>query len=268
VSDREPTHRDAPLADWYAAHGRHALPWRADRDRWSVLVSEVMLHQTQVARVEAAWRGFIARFPEPAAMAAAGPGAVITAWGRLGYPRRARRLWEAAVHVTRHGWPDDLTELPGVGRYTAGAVRCQADGADVAAVDVNIRRVIERVEGRALTEREAETASVRTGRPLTGRDRLLALMDLGALVCRPGEPACSGCPLRRRCATRGALPHEAARPRQGTFAGSFRQRRGEVMARLRAGPAPADQLDRAALASLVADGLAEHAGTTARLPRA
>jgi A/G-specific adenine glycosylase len=130
------------LAEWYAAHGRHELPWRADRDRWSVLVSEVMLHQTQVARVAAAWTPFIARFPDAAAMAAAGPGAVIEAWGRLGYPRRARRLWEAAVHVTQHGWPDDLTQLPGVGRYTAGAVRCQADGVDVPAVDVNIRRVV------------------------------------------------------------------------------------------------------------------------------
>ena len=144
----EPTHGDPRLSDWYAEHGRHALAWRADRDRWSVLVSEVMLHQTQVARVEAAWDGFIARFPDPAAMATAGPAAVITAWGRLGYPRRARRLWEAAVHITQHGWPDDLTDLPGVGRYTAGAVRCQADGADVPAVDVNIRRVVERVEGR------------------------------------------------------------------------------------------------------------------------
>jgi A/G-specific adenine glycosylase len=258
----------APLADWYAGHGRHDLPWRHDRSRWAVLVSEVMLHQTQVARVETAWDAFIGRFPDPASMAAGGPAAVITAWGRLGYPRRARRLWEAAVQITEHGWPNDLTELPGVGRYTAGAVRCQADGLDVPAVDVNIRRVVERVEGRALTEREAEAASTRIGRPLVGRDRLLALMDLGALVCRPGTPDCDACPLRRRCATRGALAHEATRPRQAPFAGSFRQRRGVVMARLRAGPAPVAELDHAALASLVEDGLAERAGRTARLPSA
>jgi A/G-specific adenine glycosylase len=233
-----------------------------------VLVSEVMLHQTQVARVEPVWAGFMARFPDAATTAAAGPGAVITEWGRLGYPRRARRLWEAAVHVVEHGWPDDLTDLPGVGRYTAAAVRCQADGADVAAVDVNIRRVVERVEGRALSEREAEAASVRIGRPMTGRDRLLALMDVGAIVCRPRTPLCHACPLRRRCAARGCLPHEAGRPRQSPFAGSFRQRRGEVMARLRVGPVAVDQLDGAALASLVDDGLAERAGRKARLPRA
>jgi A/G-specific adenine glycosylase len=258
--------RVAPLADWYAIHGRHDLPWRHDRSRWAVLVSEVMLHQTQVARVEAAWDAFIGRFPDPPAMAAAGPAEVITAWGRLGYPRRARRLWEAAVQIAEHGWPSDLTELPGVGRYTAGAVQCQADGADVPAVDVNIRRVVERVEGRALTEREAEVASTRIGRPLVARDRLLALMDLGALVCRPAAPECGACPLRRRCAARGALPHEATRPRQAPFAGSFRERRGLVMARLRVGPAPVTELDDEALASLVDDGLAERAGRMARLP--
>ena len=103
------------LARWYREHGRHELPWRASRDRWTVLVSEVMLHQTQVPRVAAVFDAFMAEFPTPEAMAAAGPGPVI-AWGRLGYPRRARRLWEAAVRITAEGWPDDLAELPGVGR--------------------------------------------------------------------------------------------------------------------------------------------------------
>ena len=255
------------LAEWYVAQGRHALPWRHTRDRWAVLVSEVMLHQTQVARVAAAWHGFIGAFPDPQAMAGAGPSTVITAWGRLGYPRRARRLWDAAVVISEHGWPADLTTLPGVGRYTARAVACQADDADVPAVEVNVRRVVERVEGHALTDRDAEAASVRIGTPLRGRDRLLALMDLGALVCRPRAPDCAACPLRRRCATRGALPHEADRRRQPPFAGSFRQRRGEVMARLRAGPVAARELDDAALDSLVADGLAERAGREARLAR-
>ena len=144
------------LASWYEAHGRHDLAWRLTRDRWAILVSEVMLHQTQVARVAAAYDEFLARFPTPGAMADAGPGAVIAAWGRLGYPRRARRLHDAAVVVRDDGWPDDLTVLPGVGRYTAAAIRAQADDADVPAVEVNIRRVAERVSGTRLTERAAE----------------------------------------------------------------------------------------------------------------
>lgn len=241
---------------WYAEHGRHELPWRHSRDRWEVLVSEVMLHQTQVARVLDAWPGFIGEFPTPAAMAAAGPGRVISAWGRLGYPRRARCLWEAASQISRDGWPDDLSRLPGVGRYTAAAVRAQADDADEPAVEVNVRRVVERVSGRRLAERAAESAMVRIGAPLDGRDRLLGLMDLGALVCRAREPDCVRCPLCRRCRTRGALVDET-RHRQAPFAGSFRQRRGIVLAALRAHDAvDATDLDPEALTSLVADGLA------------
>jgi A/G-specific adenine glycosylase len=226
-----------------------------------------MLHQTQVARVAAAWPAFIARFPDPPTTAAAGPDAVIAGWGRLGYPRRARRLWEAAVRITTDGWPDDLATLPGIGRYTARAIECQAAGADVPAVEVNIRRVVERVTGRRLTEREAEEASVRIGRPLHGRERLLALMDLGALVCRARAPRCGECPLRRRCASRGVLPHERERRRAARFEGSFRQRRGAVMAQLRQGATPVAQLDDAALASLIADRLAERDDSTARLAR-
>jgi A/G-specific adenine glycosylase len=255
-----------PLARWYATDGRHDLAWRLTPDRWAILVSEVMLHQTQVARVAAVWDAFVERFPDAPTMAAAGPGAVITAWGRLGYPRRARRLWEASVLITECGWPDDLTELPGVGRYTARAIAAQADDADVAAVEVNVQRVLERVEGRRLSTREAEAASVRVGRPLHGRDRLLALMDVGATLCRPREPRCGECPLARRCATRGALPHEALRRGQGRFEGSFRQRRGNVMARLREGAVPVSELDADALASLVSDGLAERRGRLAALP--
>ncbi len=162
--------RSAPLARWYAADGRHDLAWRLTRDRWAILVSEVMLHQTQVPRVAAVWDDFIGRFPDPSTMAAAGPAAVITAWGRLGYPRRARRLWEASVLITERGWPEDLTELPGVGRYTARAIAAQADDADVAAVEVNVQRVVERVVGRRLSPREAEDAS-RTRRATPARPR-------------------------------------------------------------------------------------------------
>jgi A/G-specific adenine glycosylase len=253
------------LATWYEESGRHDLPWRATRDRWAVLVSEVMLHQTQVPRVVAVFGAFLGRFPTPDAMAVAGPGAVIEAWGRLGYPRRARRLWETSVIIHDHGWPADLTMLPGVGRYTAAAVLAQSDDADLPAVEVNIRRVVERVTGRRLTEREAEAGMVRVGRPLRGRDRLLALMDVGAMLCKPRSPRCTECPLRRRCVARGPLPDET-RTRQAPFAGSFRQRRGQVMARLREAPVAATDLDADALASLVADGLAVVVRGRARLP--
>ena len=239
----------AGLADWYAAHGRHDLPWRATRDPWAILVSEVMLQQTQVARVLEAWPPFMAEFPDPATMAAASPGAVIAAWGRLGYPRRARRLHDAAVVVARDGWPEDLRELPGVGAYTAGAIADQVDDADLPAVDVNVRRVLERRAGR-----------------LRGRDRFLAIMDLGAAVCRARDPRCTECPLRRGCATRGPLAGEV-RNQQAPFEGSFRQRRGRVMARLREADAVAvRELDAEALESLVADGLAVVTRGRASLP--
>lgn len=253
------------LARWYEAHGRHNLAWRATRDHWAVLVSEVMLHQTQVPRVATAWPAFIGRFPTPEAMAEAGPGAVIAAWGRLGYPRRARRLWEAATVIASEGWPGDLSTLPGVGRYTAAAVAAQCDDLDVPAVEVNIRRVVERVSGARLTDRAAERAMVAVGRPLRGRDRLLGLMDVGAVLCRPAAPRCGECPLRRRCATRGVLAGEV-RSRQPAFEGSFRQRRGRVLEVLRAGPAPVAGLDPDALAALVIDGLATVDGSLALLP--
>ncbi|HEX3668330.1 MAG TPA: A/G-specific adenine glycosylase [Acidimicrobiia bacterium] len=246
----------AEITAWYARHGRHDLPWRRTRDRWAVLVSEVMLHQTQVPRVAAAWPRFVGLFPSPIAMADAGPGAVIQAWGTLGYPRRARRLWEAAAVIAADGWPDDLTSLPGVGRYTARAVAAQCDDTDLPAVEVNGRRVAERAAGRALSDRHAEPVLVELGAPLRGRDRLLALMDLGAIVCRPREPRCDECPLRGQCATRGARAGERG-SRQPRYEGSFRQRRGGVMARLRAGgPVDVESLDADALTSLIDDGLA------------
>jgi A/G-specific adenine glycosylase len=230
-----------------------------------ILVSEVMLHQTQIPRVAARFDAFLQQFPTPQAMAGAGPGAVITAWANLGYPRRARRLWEAAVEITERGWPTDLAVLPGVGRYTANAVAAQAADADVPAVEVNIRRVVERVRGARMGDRAAEREMVVVGRPLRGRDRLLALMDLGALVCRPRNPDCGACPLHRRCATRGELVGER-RSCQAPFAGSFRERRGQVLQRLRVGAAPVSELDASALASLAADGLAVVDGVHARLP--
>lgn len=267
--------RKAPIVGWYSRHGRHDLPWRATRDRWAVLVGEVMLQQTQVTRVAAVWPHFLARFPTPEAMAASSAGDVIAAWGTLGYPRRARRLWEAAGRIAASGWPDELTELPGVGRYTAEAVAAQADGSDTSAVETNIRRVVERRAGRLLSASEAAAASRDAGAPLIGRDRLLAMMDIGAVLCRPREPRCPECPLEAGCVTAVAVasagpgaadPRLGRRPRQAAYEGSFRQRRGRVLAALRAGPRPSADLDGAALASLVADGLAALDGPLARLP--
>ena len=179
----------------------------------------------------------------------------------------ARRLWEAAAVIAARGWPDDLTSLPGVGRYTARAVAAQCDDTDLPAVEVNGRRVAERAAGRPLSDRDAERVLVELGAPLRGRDRLLALMDVGAIVCRPRDPLCDECPLRLQCVTRGARVGERG-PRQPRYEGSFRQRRGRVMARLRAGePVDARSLDADALTSLVDDGLAlVDDETIARLP--
>jgi A/G-specific adenine glycosylase len=262
----------APIARWYADHGRHGLPWRATRDRWAVLVSEVMLQQTQVGRVAGVWPEFMARFPTPEAMAAAAPGEVIAGWGTLGYPRRARRLWEAAGRIAAAGWPDDLSDLPGVGRYTALAVAAQVDGRDAPAIETNIRRVVERRAGRVLSPAEAAAASRDAGHPLAGRDRLLALMDIGAVLCRPRTPRCPECPLEPGCATAAAEDPAlfgaplGRRTPQSAYEGSFRQRRGQVLAQLRAGPHPSAALDPAALATLVEDGLATLDGPLARLP--
>jgi A/G-specific adenine glycosylase len=253
------------LTRWYRRNGRHDLPWRASRDRWTVLVSEVMLQQTQVPRVLAVFDAFMAEFPAPAAMAAAGPAAVITTWGRLGYPRRARWLWEASVRITDDGWPDDLTELPGIGRYTAGAVAAQVDDDDRVGIEVNIRRVCERVRGTRLTDREAEACARELGDGLRPRDRLLAMMDLGATVCTARAPECDRCPIVADCATRGTHADET-KHRQGRFEGSFRQRRGVVMAQLRVGPVATAEVDGEVLASLLDDGLAEVTRGRAHLP--
>jgi len=224
-----------------------------------------MLHQTQAARVARRYAAFVEQFPTPAAMAAAAPADVISAWGRLGYPRRARWLWEAARRIDADGWPDDLRDLPGVGRYTAAAILAQADNADTIGMEVNIRRVCERARGERLSPRDAEKAAIAIASPLNGRDRLLALMDLGAVICVARTPACGRCPIVDGCVTRGVLSDET-RHRQGAYAGSFRQRRGHVLAQLRAGPVRAVELDREALATLLDDGLAQVTRGRAHLP--
>ncbi len=137
----------AALLDWYA-RVRRPLPWRATRDPYALLVSEVMLQQTQAARVVPYFEAFLARFPDAEALAAAPARDVLAAWSGLGYNRRALALQAAARHVAEHGWPDDLTELPGVGPYTAAAVGSFAWDRQEPAIDTNVRRVLERFDGR------------------------------------------------------------------------------------------------------------------------
>jgi A/G-specific adenine glycosylase len=244
------------LLDWYA-RVRRPLPWRATRDPYALLVSEVMLQQTQAARVVPYYEAFLARFPDPAALAAAPPRDVLAAWSGLGYNRRALALQAAARVVAERGWPDDLTELPGVGPYTAAAVGSFAWDRQAPAIDTNARRVIERHDGvgrrpAALAARAAELMP-----PGRAADFNQAMMELGATVCRPRAPRCEACPVRAGCAGPGRPP---ARRRDGErFEDTDRWARGRILAALVAGeplPAAVRGPRRArALAGLERDGL-------------
>jgi len=224
----------AALLAWFQAYGRD-LPWRETRDPYAILVSEVMLQQTQVERVAPRYLEWLARWPTVDALAAAPPADVIRAWQGLGYNRRAVNLHRAAQRVAADGWPADLTELPGVGDYTAAAIRNFAFGEPVLPVDVNIRRVQER-----------------TGEPFDG-DCAQALFDLGATVCLARVPRCGACPLAERCPSRGRR-YEPLR-KQSRFEGSFRQRRAATLRLVAAGARPVAELDGEAVASLADDGL-------------
>src|SRR3954470_24644898 len=175
---------DDLLLAWFAENGRD-LPWRRTRDPYAILVSEVMSQQTQVERVVPRWRRWLERWPTVEALAAAPAADVIREWQGLGYNRRALSLHQAARQIAADGWPDDLPELPGVGRYTADAVACFAFGRDVLPVDVNVRRVTQRT-GFAFGSAAAQ-----------------ALMDLGATVCLARIPRCGDCPLASECPSRG-----------------------------------------------------------------
>jgi A/G-specific adenine glycosylase len=267
---------------WYGRNARD-LPWRRpDRSPWGVLVSEVMLQQTPVARVEPVWREWVGRWPTPAALAAASPAEVIRAWGKLGYPRRALRLRETALALTeRHGGvvPADvaaLEALPGIGTYTARAVACFGHGQPQPVVDTNVRRVVARlVHGRAeaAPARAADLTDVAALAPADPGRAVrfsVAIMELGALVCTARTPRCTACPVRGDCAWRLAgHPASDGPPRRvQRFAGTDRQVRGRLLDVLRAaeGPVAAPQLDAAwdeaaqrsrCLDSLLADGLVE-----------
>ncbi|SDF16752.1 A/G-specific DNA-adenine glycosylase [Blastococcus fimeti] len=270
------------VVDWFAGAARD-LPWRRPGvDAWAVLVSEVMLQQTPVARVEPLWREWLARWPAPSALAAASPAEVIRAWGKLGYPRRALRLREAAQAIAeRHGdvVPSSVPELealPGIGTYTARAVACFGYGQRQPVVDTNVRRVVARlVHGRAEagTARAADLDDVAALAPQDEERAVrfsVAIMELGALVCVAGTPRCGACPVRDRCAWRlaGSPAHDGPARRVQKFAGTDRQVRGRLLDVLRAAPEPVDaaaleptwddavQRSRC-LDSLLADGLVE-----------
>jgi len=197
------------LLRWYARHGRD-LPWRRTRDPYAVLVSEVMLQQTQVSRVLDYYPRFLARYPTVEDLAGASAPAVRESWAGLGYYRRADNLRRAAALVAeRHGgrFPDDVTALrtlPGVGRYTAGAVAAFAFGRDAPILDTNAARVLARVFGggrrrtRSARLWALAAAAIPAGR---GYDFNQAIMDLGALVCRARSPGCPACPTRKACRT-------------------------------------------------------------------
>jgi A/G-specific adenine glycosylase len=219
------------LLAWYQANGRD-LPWRKTGDPYALLCSEIMLQQTQVERVIPRYEQFLGRWPTVAALAAAPAREVIIEWQGLGYNRRALNLHRAARVVVEHGWPDDLTELPGVGPYTAAALGNFAFGRDVLPVDTNVRRVQERT-GASF---DASCAQ--------------ALFDLGATICLARVPRCGECPLAERCPSRGRR-YEALR-KQSRFEGSFRQRRAKALRAVAAGRDPADA---EAVAALVRDGL-------------
>jgi len=233
------------LLDWYEGV-RRPLPWRFTRDPYALLVSEVMLQQTQVERVVPRYLAWLERWPTVAALATASPADVIREWQGLGYNRRGLNLFRAGQQIAAHGWPRDLTELPGVGPYTAAAVANFAHGADVLPVDTNVRRV---------QQRTGHSFSPRAGQ---------ALMDLGATVCLARVPRCDICPLAVSCPSRGRR-YEPLR-KQSRFEGSFRQRRAETLRLVAAAARPVVELDAEAVASLERDGLVEVGAGTVSLP--
>jgi A/G-specific adenine glycosylase len=276
----------APILAWYAAAQRD-LPWRRPgTSPWAVLVSELMLQQTPVARVLPAYDGWLERWPTPADLAAEPSGEAVRMWGRLGYPRRALRLHAAACAIVeRHGGevPSDHAELralPGVGEYTAAAVASFAFGQRHAVLDTNVRRVL----ARAVTGQPLPPASLTRAERAMAWDQVpdedavaatwaVAVMELGALVCTAASPRCEACPVRDRCAwvAAGSPAYDGPARRTQAWAGTDRQCRGRLMAVLRAttGPVHASSLEAAwpgteqrerCLAGLAADGLAVQVG--------
>ncbi len=234
------------LLGWFAEHGRD-LPWRRTRDPYAILVSEVMLQQTQVERVIPRYLAWLERWPTVSALAAASPADVIREWQGLGYNRRGLNLHRAAQRIAVDGWPDDLKELPGVGPYTAAAVGNFAFGRDVLPIDTNVSRVQQRT-GHSFS-------------PAAGQ----ALMDLGATVCLARIPRCGVCPLAAGCPSRGKR-YEPLR-KQSRFEGSFRQRRAQTLRIVAESERALSELDREVVQSLAQDGLVQVEASIVALPR-
>jgi A/G-specific adenine glycosylase len=233
------------LLAWFSENGRD-LPWRHTRDPYAILVSEVMLQQTQVERVVPRYRAWLARWPTAEALAAAPAAEAIREWQGLGYNRRALNLYRAAREIAAHGWPGDLTKLPGVGPCTAAAIRRFALEEDVLPIDVNVARVLERTQAAF----DASSAQ--------------ALMDLGATVCIARAPRCHSCPLAGGCPSRGI--RESPARKQGPFEGSFRQRRAAALRLVASAPRTLGELDGEAVRSLERDGLVVVEGGLVALP--
>lgn len=278
---------------WYADHARD-LPWRSTGDPWAILVSEVMLQQTPVARVLPVYEEWVSRWPSAPALAASSAGDAVRAWGRLGYPRRALRLHAAAVAITTAydgvvpSSLEALLSLPGVGAYTARAVASFAHGQRHPVVDTNVRRVLARVvdglERAGSPRLSADLAAASRwlpDEPVAAARFGVALMELGALVCTARAPRCGDCPLLSCCAWAGAgHPAYAGPPvRAQSWQGSDRQARGALLSLLResfepvgaaalAAAWPDDAQRERAVRGLIADGLVElvAAGSAYRLP--
>ena len=233
------------LLEWFATNGRD-LPWRHTRDPYAILVSEVMLQQTQVERVVPRYLAWLERWPTVDALGSASAADVIRQWQGLGYNRRGLNLHRAARRIVESGWPDDLTELPGIGPYTSAALRCFAFGEDVLPEDVNVGRVRRRT-GAEFSPRAAQ-----------------ALMDLGATICLARIPRCAACPLAARCPSRGTRDEPARK--QGPFAGSFRERRATTLRAVADSPRELESLDDDAVRSLERDGLVVVDGGRVALP--
>jgi A/G-specific adenine glycosylase len=255
------------------------LPWRNERDPWTILVAEVMLQQTQAERVVPKWLAFLDAYPDPTACASAPLADVLRLWQGLGYPRRARNLRDAArLMVERHDGrlPDDLDELlalPGIGPYTARAVLAFAFERDVGVVDTNIARVLARTAGERLTPKRAQAMADELVPDGHGWIWNQVIMDLGAVVCRP-TPKCDVCPIARSC-TWHVVVHPDPDPaigsagvsaRQAPFDGSDRQARGRVLAALHGGPRRVSEFDERIVATLVSDGLVDVRDGSAFLP--